>query len=96
MWNPVGVQVTMGEKHTKASDVFAFGMIMYEVLTWTQPWGDLNPFQACSLSLAFLKPARIRNGAPLLLSLVVTPSFLRGNRASTQDQAIGSSRDTSM
>eukprot|EP00884_Botryococcus_braunii_P005426 jgi/Botrbrau1/14885/Bobra.0248s0004.1 len=38
-------EVTMGEKHTKASDVFAFGMIMYEVLTWTQPWGDLNPFQ---------------------------------------------------
>ncbi len=29
-----------GARASKASDVFAFGLVMWEVLTWELPWPD--------------------------------------------------------
>ncbi|GMH42760.1 hypothetical protein BSKO_10679 [Bryopsis sp. KO-2023] len=31
-------EVLEGEHHTKASDVYPFGLILWELLTWTAPW----------------------------------------------------------
>lgn len=34
-----------GNHYGKAADVYAFGIIMWEVLTWQVPWDDLGPWQ---------------------------------------------------
>ena len=41
----------MVSKHdySKAADVYSFGIILWEMMTWRLPWEDLNPFQVdCS------------------------------------------------
>ena len=34
-----------GNHYGKAADVYAFGIILWEVLTWQVPWDDLGPWQ---------------------------------------------------
>ena len=34
-----------GSHYGKAADVYAFGIILWEVLTWQVPWDDLGPWQ---------------------------------------------------
>ena len=41
-------EILMGQNATKASDVFAFGVIMWEMLTWAIPWKDVNPWSIVS------------------------------------------------
>ena len=39
------VQVVSKHDYSKAADVYSFGIILWEVMTWQLPWEDLNPFQ---------------------------------------------------
>lgn len=38
-------EVMQGGKPSAASDVYSFGMVLYELLTWTLPW-RASPFKA--------------------------------------------------
>jgi len=33
-------------KYSTKSDVFSFGVVIYEIITQEPPWKDLNPLQA--------------------------------------------------
>lgn len=33
------------QEYAPASDVYAFGVVMYEMLTWTLPFESFNPWQ---------------------------------------------------
>lgn len=42
------------QAYSKAADVFSFGVILWELITWQMPWEELGVFQvslckACSL-----------------------------------------------
>lgn len=41
----VAPEVLAGSHYGKAADVYAFGVIMWEILTWQVPWDDLGPWQ---------------------------------------------------
>jgi serine/threonine protein kinase len=39
----VAPELFAGEDHTAAADVYAFGMVLYELLTWRMPWHEVSP-----------------------------------------------------
>ena len=41
----VRLQVVASQRFSKAADVYSFGIILWELVTWQVPWEDLNPFQ---------------------------------------------------
>ena len=43
----VAPEVLAGSSHSPSSDVYAFGIILWEILTWQIPWDDLGPWQVC-------------------------------------------------
>ncbi|KAL4458293.1 hypothetical protein ABPG75_013158 [Micractinium tetrahymenae] len=45
--NPIWLapEVLHGQRATAASDVYAFGLVMFEVLTWQLPWRNMHPYQ---------------------------------------------------
>ncbi len=39
------LQAVASQDYSKAADVYSFGIVLWELLTWQIPWGDHNPFQ---------------------------------------------------
>jgi alpha-tubulin suppressor-like RCC1 family protein len=49
-------EVMEGRDYSTASDVFAFGIIMHELLTWQLPWPNVNPWNVIGLVLSGARP----------------------------------------
>lgn len=41
----IAPEVLAGSHYDRAADVYAFGVILWEILTWEVPWDDLGPWQ---------------------------------------------------
>ncbi|KAA6419342.1 MAG: kinase [Trebouxia sp. A1-2] len=41
-------EVISVQNFSKAADVYPFGIILWELMTWQVPWDDLNPFQVAT------------------------------------------------
>ena len=41
----IAPEVLAGSHYDRAADVYAFGVILWEILTWQVPWDDLGPWQ---------------------------------------------------
>ena len=37
-------EILKGEPATLEADVFAFGIVLWELMTWQLPWGQENPW----------------------------------------------------
>lgn len=42
-------EVVIDQAYSTAADVYSFGLILWELLTWQLPWADLGPFQVITL-----------------------------------------------
>ena len=38
----------MLQAYSKAADVFSFGVVLWELITWQMPWEELGVFQVCT------------------------------------------------
>ena len=38
-------EILSGRGYTFSSDVYSFGMILWELMTWRVPWHDYGPWQ---------------------------------------------------
>ncbi|KAL3138899.1 hypothetical protein ABBQ32_005722 [Trebouxia sp. C0010 RCD-2024] len=42
-------EVVTHQRHSKAADVYSFGIVLWELMTWQLPWDDCNHFQIMML-----------------------------------------------
>ena len=42
-------EILAGRGYTFSSDVYSFGIILWEFLTWRVPWHEFGPWQVCVL-----------------------------------------------
>ena len=42
------LQVVIHQRHSKAADVYSFGIVLWELMTWQVPWNEYNEFQVVS------------------------------------------------
>lgn len=49
-------------RHSRQADTYAFGIVLWEMLTWEVPWDDLGTFQVrrCTATEAFVNAVRGR------------------------------------
>ena len=47
------LQVVEDHAYSKAADVYSFGIIMWEMMTWDVPWEELNAYQVTPTTLCF-------------------------------------------
>lgn len=50
-------EVLAGKRYDCAADVYSFGIILWELMTWQIPWEDLGPWQASFCGLLPTPPA---------------------------------------
>ena len=53
-------EVLAGKRYDCAADVYSFGIILWELMTWQIPWEDLGPWQACFKTPLSTPPAFLR------------------------------------
>ena len=41
----INMQVVAEQEWSKTADVYSLGIILWEMMTWQLPWGDMNSFQ---------------------------------------------------
>lgn len=51
-------EILSGRGYTCASDVYSFGLILWELLTWKLPWHDCGPWQVCRRTSRVITPHR--------------------------------------
>ena len=63
----------MLQAYSKAADVFSFGVILWELVTWQLPWEELGVFQVGNHPLFLLAamPALQKAPADVILSHVL-------------------------
>jgi serine/threonine protein kinase len=71
-------QVINGGKHSKASDMYAYGMILWELLTWETPWHDMKAPQVPFCCPQAHTPATLPFERMRMLFLPRTSGLLRG------------------
>ena len=49
-------EVMEGRTHSPTSDVYSFGIVLWEVLTWQLPWANVNPWGIVGLVLSGARP----------------------------------------
>ena len=50
-------EVLSGQNPSAASDVFSFGVVMWELLAWRLPWSDVAPYTIVARALEGARPA---------------------------------------
>lgn len=57
-FNPLWLapEVLRGDKATAASDIFSFGIVLFELLTWRLPWAGLSTFKIMQAVLSGQRP----------------------------------------
>lgn len=51
----IAPEVLAGSHYDRAADVYAFGVILWEILTWQVPWDDLGPWQVSAIPSQLLQ-----------------------------------------
>ena len=72
-------EVLAGKRYNCAADVYSFGIILWELLTWQIPWEDLGPWQvmllapSCEAFMIAFEAARTVNTPPLCALILLRP-----------------------
>lgn len=45
-------EILAGRGYTFSSDIYSFGIILWEFMTWRVPWHEYGPWQVCTICCA--------------------------------------------